>query len=283
LPQYSTYRGWNSSTNLPTGPTEVVRDDRASSTNLPTGPTEVVRDDRGHGYVETFTMTATPHLTNGVPDGTEAVSNLQTLSRDYYTVGGQLYETDDYFNLTGLTYSTATFIGAAGTNYYVTQFDYDARGRKTREKSPTGTITRWVYDGLSRLVSTWIGTNDSPAGGVQWSPSANTAPANMVDIQDRVYDGVGVGDSNLTKVTDNPGGSAAARVTQFFVDWRNRVVVSKQGAQASEDTSTHHRSAYEVAFCVERADKTRSGCLTLWATVLFRAGVTAAFRDPKLE
>jgi hypothetical protein len=43
----------------------------------------------------------------------------------------------------------------------------------------------------------------------------------------------------LTQVTDNPGGSAAARVTQFFVDWRNRVVASKQGVQGTEDTTTH--------------------------------------------
>src|SRR5207249_2031164 len=42
-----TYAGWNSSTNLPTGPTQVSREDRAGS------------------YTETLTMTATPHLTAG--------------------------------------------------------------------------------------------------------------------------------------------------------------------------------------------------------------------------
>ena len=36
------YPGWNSSTNTPTGPTTVTREDRA------------------HGYTETLTMTATP-------------------------------------------------------------------------------------------------------------------------------------------------------------------------------------------------------------------------------
>ena len=29
-------------------------------------------------------MSATPHLTRGVPDGTEAISNVQTLSRDLH-------------------------------------------------------------------------------------------------------------------------------------------------------------------------------------------------------
>ena len=39
-----------------------------------TGPTEVYREDRTHdpSYTESFTMSATPHTTNGVPDGTES-------------------------------------------------------------------------------------------------------------------------------------------------------------------------------------------------------------------
>src|SRR5262249_21956135 len=143
----------------------------------------------------------------------------------------------DYYNLAGATYTTASVL--TGASFYATYSDYDARGRLARRKSPTGTITRWVMDGLNRLTSTWIGTNDSPAGGGQWSPSNNGAPANMVDVEDRVYDGGGVGDSNLTQLTDNPGGSAAARVTQFYVDWRDRTVASKQGVQGTEDTSTH--------------------------------------------
>ena len=54
------YAGWDAATGTPTGPTEVVRHDPS-------------------GYDETLTMTATPHLTNGVPDGTEAIGGLQTL------------------------------------------------------------------------------------------------------------------------------------------------------------------------------------------------------------
>ena len=42
------YRGWNTSTLLPTGPTELYREDRPGS------------------YVETLTMGATPHTTSGV-------------------------------------------------------------------------------------------------------------------------------------------------------------------------------------------------------------------------
>jgi hypothetical protein len=81
-----TYPGWNSATNMPTGPTQATREDRPGS------------------YTETFTVSATPHLTNSVPDGTEAVSGLQTLSRQYTNAAGQMVASDSYFNLTGLTY-----------------------------------------------------------------------------------------------------------------------------------------------------------------------------------
>ena len=70
------YDGWNAGTGLPTGPTIVTREDRPGS------------------YVETLTMSATPHLTGGVPDGTEAISGIQTLSADYTDTAGRVVETD---------------------------------------------------------------------------------------------------------------------------------------------------------------------------------------------
>jgi hypothetical protein len=50
----------------------------------------VGRQDRPGGYVEPVTMTATPHLTNGVPGGTEAVSGVETLSRSLSDAAGPL-------------------------------------------------------------------------------------------------------------------------------------------------------------------------------------------------
>jgi YD repeat-containing protein len=214
------YRGWNSSTNLPTGPTEDYRYDRPGS------------------YFETLTMSATPHTTNGAPDGTEAISNLQTLARDYTNSAGQVTASDAYFNLSAVTYSTVAHIGILNTNYYETTDDYDVRGRLARVGLPTGTIERTVDDGLDRVVSTWVGTNDTPASG-QWSPTNNTSPSNMVQITGDVYDGGGVGDGNLTQETQYPGGSAANRVSNYYFDWRDRLVASKEGVQASEDTTTH--------------------------------------------
>jgi RHS repeat-associated protein len=225
------YSGWNSATGLPTGPTQRYREDRPGS------------------YFETLTMTATPHLTGGVPDGSEAVANLQTLSRQYSNAAGQVVSADAYFNLSGVTYSTAANLGTEGINYYRTRQDYDDRGRLDRVQTPTGTINRTVYEGLGRVVSIWVGTNDTPASG-EWSPTNNTAPANMVDTADYVYDNntlggsTQVGDGNPTQVIQHPGGGAADRVTENYFDWRDRLVASKLGVQASEDTTTHRPITY---------------------------------------
>jgi YD repeat-containing protein len=327
-----TYPGWNSTSHTTTGPTQDVREDRVSS------------------YYETLTMSATPAYDgNGNPTGGEAVSNVQTLSRQYMSAGGQIVRKDDYFNLSGVTYSVSAYIGTLNTNYYTTNYGYDDRGRKDRTQTPNGTIYRTFYDGLGRVVSTWIGTNDTPASG-EWSPTNNTSPSNMIQITGNVYDMAtapsaptlsqtsggtlhattyyvkvayvfngpagpgsaestlavsanhllqitspasvagatgynvyvasasgnevlqnttpvalgttwteptsglvtgsippftnGVGDGDLTQVTQIPGGSAANRVTNQYFDWRDRLVASKSGVQTSEDSTTHRPIIY---------------------------------------
>ncbi len=221
------YAGWTSSTGTPTGPTQVIRQDMAGS------------------YTETLTMTATPSLTSGVPNGTESISSVQSLSRSYTNTGGQVTETDAYFNLSGVTYSTSTFIGTAGTNYYATTYGFDADGRQNRVELPTGTIDRTVLDGQGRTISTWVGTDDTPTSGA-WSPSNNTSPSNMVEVASNVYDGGSVGDGNLTAMIQYPGGSAVNRESDYFYDWRDRLVATKQGVQTSEDSTTHRPIIYNT-------------------------------------
>ena len=144
-----TYAGWDATNGVPTGPTQVSREDRAGS------------------YTESLTMSAAPHLTSGRPDGTESISGLQTLSRTYTNAAGQVIYQDQYFNLSGLTYSTSTSLGTENTNFYRTRYGYDDRGQRDRVQLPTGTITRTVYDGQGRVVSEWVGTNDTPTSG-EW-------------------------------------------------------------------------------------------------------------------
>src|SRR5207253_7009879 len=92
------YPGWQTGTNTTTGPTQDYREDRNYSTS----------------YLETLTMSATPHVTSGAPDGSEVISSLQTLSRKYYNSAGQMVRSDAYFNLAGVTYSNALYIGTSG-------------------------------------------------------------------------------------------------------------------------------------------------------------------------
>jgi YD repeat-containing protein len=212
------YRGWNTSTNLPTGPTEDYRIDRTNS------------------YFETLTMTATPHLTGGAPDGSEAISGVQTLARQYISAGGQDTADDAYFNLSSVTYSTSPHIGTLNTNYYETSYGYDSRGRLSTTTLPTNTVETTNYDGLDRVTSTAIGT----------TTLATTTTASYVYDNNTLGGSTAVGDGNLTQIIAHPGGSAADRVTEMYYDWRDRLVASKSGVQSSEDTTTHRPILYNT-------------------------------------
>jgi YD repeat-containing protein len=72
--------------------------------------------------------------------------------------------------------------------HHTTLTDYDVRGRPSRVLAPTGTISRAVYDGLGRVVSTWVGINDTPASG-SWAPDNNKAPSNMVQSRAKYPNG----------------------------------------------------------------------------------------------
>ena len=106
--------------------------------------------------------------------------------------------------------------------------------------SAAGTITRVVYDGEGRVLSTWVGTNDTPASGY-WSPSN---PAGMTKVAEVEYDGGGYGDGNATRVTQYPGLGAAPRVTQTYYDWRDRAVATKSGVEASESAAVNRSLTY---------------------------------------
>jgi RHS repeat-associated protein len=210
--------------------------------NVPTGPTQVVRADWANGYVETLTMSAASVVSGERPTGTEAVNGLQTLSRPHTNAGGQVVTSDAYFNLAGLVYTTSTNLGAANTHFYRTEFGYDAAGRLDRTLAPSGTIYRTVVDGLGRVVSQWVGLDDTPTTGT-WSPS-NTAGTDLIKLSESEYDGGGVGDGNLTRMTQFPGLGAAPRVTQTWYDWRNRAVAVKAGVEASESAAVNRPLSY---------------------------------------
>jgi len=214
------YDGWNTSTGTPTGPTRVTIDDWAA------------------GVTEVLTMSAAPTVSGGAPTGTEPITKVQSLTIQAHNAAGQMTAAYDYFNLAGLTWATGVILGTAGVNYDATQYAYAADGGVEREVDQLGTITRTVYDDLGRKVSVWVGTNDTPASGY-WSPTNNTGTSNMVQVASYQYDAGGSGDGNLTSVTAYPGGSAAAEVTEYWYDWRDRKVAEKGGVQTSESSGVN--------------------------------------------
>ncbi|VTR94318.1 rhs repeat-associated core domain-containing protein : RHS repeat-associated core domain protein OS=Singulisphaera acidiphila (strain ATCC BAA-1392 / DSM 18658 / VKM B-2454 / MOB10) GN=Sinac_0291 PE=4 SV=1: RHS_repeat: RHS_repeat [Gemmata massiliana] len=226
-----------------------------TATNRPTGPTTVVRVNRANGYTETLTMSAAPAVSSGRPTGAEAVSQVQSLSRSYTNEASQVTHTDAYFNLSGLTYSTSVALGTEGVNFYRTRYEYDNTGQLKRVQTPQGTITRYVRNGFGEIVSEWVGTDDAPTSGY-WSP-ANTAGTNLVKVREYQYDNGAVGDGNLTKMTEYPGGAGAARVTQTWFDWRNRAVAVKSGVEASEATSVNRPLVYYTYDNLDQVTMTR--------------------------
>ena len=163
---------------------------------------------------------------------------MVSLSRTILNASGQKAETDAYFNLSGISYSSSSvYLGTEGTNFYATYYAYDVNGNLDRTEDPSGTIYRTVFDGQGRVVSKWVGTNDTPTSGA-WSPSN---PAGMVEVESDVYDGGGVGDGDLTQKTlyTGEGGSDPNEVTDYFYDWRDRLVAEKDGVQSSESTSVN--------------------------------------------
>ncbi len=221
-----TYRGWLQN-NMTIGPIEVTRARKHAAYPLPTDTLS---------YVETFTMSVTPNVTGNEPNGTEPIANLQSLTRTFINKGGQVPFVDYYVSMNTSSFTNDTDGIIDGATRYRWEYGYDKRGRRDRVLRPTGTIERTLYDGLGRVVSTSVGTDDD---GVD---------ANMTRVRHFIYDSYAaydpmmtsgdMADSRLTQVAELPGGGAANRVTHHFYDWRNRRVATKGGATSNPTTES---------------------------------------------
>jgi RHS repeat-associated protein/uncharacterized delta-60 repeat protein len=223
----------------------------SAASGTTTGPVLVSRENRGLGYSETFeTSHFTPSGSPGsyVPPTSVSVNGETTtvynLVRQLRNAAGQVIDTDRYVTMGGGFSSSATSMGSAGTDYYRTQTDYDAHGLLKRVIEPTGTIRWTVFDALGRVASEWVGTNDN--GFSNSDPSnGGAAPNNMVKVAEYQYDGGGIGDSLLTKMTLIPGGGAADQVTEYYNNWRGQQVGMKMGVQVSEsDAGVQRQTLY---------------------------------------
>jgi RHS repeat-associated protein len=220
-----TYAGWNATTSTPAVAVAVYREDRSGN------------------YTETLSFvwndaSGLPVDGQGRPSGAESLTDaravIKSLSRSLLNSAGQLVQTREYYDLTGVSYSTARNLGTEGVNYRETETVYGPWGDTVKVIDPSGTIRKTLFDSQGRPTTILVGTNDTAGS------------SNMVAIQENVYDNNGVGDGNLTQATLHPGSGLTDRVTQYAYDWRGRLIATKEGVQATEDTATNRPITYLV-------------------------------------
>ncbi|MFL5330238.1 MAG: RHS repeat-associated core domain-containing protein [Gemmataceae bacterium] len=231
-----------------------------SSKGGPTGPITVARIDRAHQYSEVLTMSAEPDRDgSGHPKASEAITSMESLTRNHVNVAGQMVRTDAYFEVDDVTYGTSPILnGPSSENrHYSSYTDYDDRGWLKRTETPNGTITRYIHDALGRLTEVWIGTDDTPTGtGTYWP--VTTTGTDLVKVQSYTYDAGGMGDSNLTSSSQYPNGTTGVRTTLYAYDWRDRLVATKSGAETgTESTSVNRPVTYVVYDNLNRRTESR--------------------------
>jgi RHS repeat-associated protein len=227
------YPGWQSGTSQTTGPVRVSRKDRTQSPSG-AGTTGMI--------VFTDELTMAPSSISvdgsGAPTGGEAISNVLSIKRQVLDNGDRVDHENVYFGA-GLNYEPTLeqgdTSGWVNLVMYRTSFGYDIRGRRSRIVNPLGTITNITFDGLNRVTSKSIGTNDT------------IGSSNMIDVEDREYDGGNVGDNTITKITQHQDGtdSLTPRSIQKWYDWRDRLIAIKGGVQSTEDSTTHRPVTFQ--------------------------------------
>jgi RHS repeat-associated protein len=171
------------------------------------------KDGRGTDQITSKRTTGSGALS---PTDTFAQTDWRSWSSTQYNPQHQKISDRVYF----LIPSSGT--GTVGTNYGETDYAYDSLERLTRVQSPGGTITRTVRNTpLLRIDSTWVGTND--AGATDSNPAGTGSPNNMVKVSENQYDSGGIGDGNLTQVTQYVSATSGdTRVTAYGYDFRDR-------------------------------------------------------------
>lgn len=194
------YPGWNVTANPPG----------------PTGPTHVRRQNRKLNYDDHVTMSAVPTLdppTGTIPTGMEQITSLETLSRVHLDASYRVEHADAYFSYTGITYDanpSTSVLGNQSNNYNRTGHAYDARSRLIRKLDSSSTTVETSYDGLSQVLSKWMGRTGGP----------------LVKVVENQYDFGAAGDGTLTSVTMFASKSQSY-VTEHRYDWQNRRIQTR--------------------------------------------------------
>ncbi len=146
-------------------------------------------------YEETIGFT--PVETTSTPSGAESLSasNILSLSRSSTNSAGQTVAQNAYSSLSGVTYSTSSFAlsgaaassNTAGNNFSQTLLGYSAEGLQNHAVDGNGTVTDSFFDGMDRLTTKYIGTNDSTTTGAPWIPGSNGSSSNNMLLVEKDY------------------------------------------------------------------------------------------------
>jgi RHS repeat-associated protein len=219
------YEGWN-----------------ASNGSVPV-PVQLYRTDAGRKYSEVVsylpTLNQTSEVLNGRPKGNEPITNITSAVRYHNDDSGRVTHIDRYSNVNSLAYDVAASWGASGTNFDRTEYGYDVRGNVSRVLMPTGTIYRYEYDAMDRLVRSLVGTNDASGQ----SNMVETASLVYADTHAGAADGIASG--LLQSYTLHPTADATDdRTTTYYYDWRNRLVASHVGSNGGSDNNLQSQLTY---------------------------------------
>lgn len=174
-----------------------------------------------------------------------------------YDNGGRLTAKRAYSSI------PATGVGSPGANYDETDYGYDIMDRQNRAVTPGGTITRTVFDGESRPIAVYVGTNDYSAS--DSDPTGSGAPGNnMVPVTTRTYE-AGCDCTQPTTITQYVD-SSTARVTTYTLDFRNRVAtITDALAYVSDPLGTVQTNTFDNLDRVIQVQRASSATSTLIA------------------
>ncbi len=194
--------------------------------------------------------TSKANLVAALAGGIGSVARLNVTVYD--DAGSRVESTRSYFDI------PTTMPGTEGTHYDETTYAYSDVGQQIAMTSPTGTISRTVYDDLGRAIEQWIGTNDTsatafdPTGGgaggnnmvkvssTEYPPASNGIATHLVQSRTQYLDDTGTNtrvtsftynNRDLLKIQENP----TAPHTMYAHDYQGRVIAT--GLYSSEPTS----------------------------------------------
>ncbi len=132
-----------------------------------------------------------------------------------YSFGAAVFQVEIEHDVAGLVEHTRRYHDVGSSAYYEDTYTYDQLGRLETAENDEGTIVRYGYDVLHRVIQKEIGTDTDPSTG------------DMEVVLDVYFDGSasaqGIGNGNVTRVVEHV--DAGNRITDYEYDFRDRLII----------------------------------------------------------